>query len=229
MAIDYRIISIGTLSQNEFWDEAAPARTPHATTTLIRSGRQTILVDPGLPPQVIAARLHERAGIKPEQVTEVYLTGFRPAHRWGLAAFPQATWLISESERESVGTRLVEKYRQAQEADVRQLLEQEIALLKKCQAAPDKLAPQVDLFPLPGFTAGTCGLLLSLSAQTVLIAGDGAATLEHVERGQVLRDSWDVAQARESLAEALEIADVIVPGHDNVLLNPARHRLPPSR
>lgn len=227
--MDYRIISIGTLSRNEFWDEPAAIRTPHATTTLIRSGQQTILVDPGLPPQVIAAKLHERAGLKPDQITDVFLTNFRPAHRWGLAAFPQARWLISESEREFVGQRLVEQYRLAEESDVKQMLEQEIALLKKCQAAPDKLAPQVDLFPLPGFTAGTCGLLLALAAQTVLIAGDAVATQEHLERGQVLRDSWDVAQARESLAEALEIADILVPGHDNIMLNPARHRLPPSR
>ena len=44
---------------------------------------------------------------------------------------------------------------------------------------------------------------------------------DELESG-VLRGAFDVAQARDSLAEAMEIADVIVPGHDNICLNPTR-------
>ena len=54
--MDFRIISIGTLSVHELWDQQGAARTPHATTTLVRSEGKTILVDPGLPAQVITAR-----------------------------------------------------------------------------------------------------------------------------------------------------------------------------
>ena len=96
--------------------------------------------------------------------------------------------------------------------------------MKKCVAAPDKLAPQVDLFPLPGYTPGCCGLLLSQTNSTTLIAGDAIATAEHLEQGRVLRGAYDVKQAQESFMEAVEIADVIVPGHDNLLLNPTRRR-----
>ena len=60
---------------------------------------------------------------------------------------------------------------------------------------------------------------------TALIAGDAVATEEHLNQGRVLRGALDVAQARESLAEVVEIADVVVPGHDNVLLNPTRRRI----
>jgi glyoxylase-like metal-dependent hydrolase (beta-lactamase superfamily II) len=84
------------------------------------------------------------------------------------------------------------------------------------------LAPQVDLFPLPGFTPGNCGLLLAHPTRTTVIAGDAVATTEHLERGQVLRGSFDIEQARESLLEVIEIADAVVPGHDNVVLNPTR-------
>ena len=46
--------------------------------------------------------------------------GFIPSereyyHRWGLDAFPDAQWLISEMEREIVGTRLVEQFDKAEE------------------------------------------------------------------------------------------------------------------
>src|SRR3954464_942591 len=54
------VISIGTLSRNRLWGETEAVRTPHATTSLIRTGKRNILIDPALPPQVIAARLVAR-------------------------------------------------------------------------------------------------------------------------------------------------------------------------
>jgi len=88
--MDFRVISIGALSVHELWERQGAARTPHATTTLVRSGDRRILVDPGLPPQVIAARLAERAGLEPDDISDVFLTCFRPSHRWGLGPFPRA-------------------------------------------------------------------------------------------------------------------------------------------
>lgn len=223
--MDYRVISIGTLSRHELWNEKGETRTAHATTTLIRSGDKVILVDPGLPAQVIAARLRERSGLDASEITDIFLTNFRPAHRWGLSAFPNARWLISEMEREFIGNALVEQFRQAPEATPKQFLQEEIALLRRFQPVPDRLAPQVDLFPLPGFTPGTCGLVLSHMNSTTLVAGDAVGTIEHLEQGRVLRGCYDANQARESFVEAIEIADVIIPGHDNVLLNPTRRAM----
>ena len=222
--MDYRIISIGTLSRNEFWPET-PERTAHSTTTLIRSGKRVILVDPGLPGQVIGARLQERSGLKPTDITDVFLTCFRPAHRWGLAAFEHATWHISEMEREVVGQRLVQHFSDATDDASRRMLQDDISLLKRCVAAEDRLAEQVDIFPLPGFTPGTCGLLLLQSNSTTLLAGDAVPTSEHLAHGQILKGAYDLSAARESFAEAIEIADVIIPGHDNVMLNPTRRAM----
>src|SRR5215211_2872423 len=94
--IRFDIISIGTLSRNRLWGENEPVRTAHATTTLIRSGKRTILVDPGLPAAALGARLYERTGFRPEQVDTVFLTNFRPEHRAGLSLFQNAKWLIHE-------------------------------------------------------------------------------------------------------------------------------------
>ena len=222
MSVEYRIISIGTLSVHPLWGEGGGSRTAHATTTLIRSGERNILVDPALPAQVIGARLNERSGLGVGQITDVFLTNFRPAHRGGLAAFERATVWVGEMERETVGRELVGAMEQAEDEEVRAIIRGEIELLRKTKAAPDKLAEGVDLFPLPGFTPGNCGLLLPLAGSTVVIASDAVATGEHLEVGRVLDRPFDVESATDSLREVVEIADVIVPGHDNVIVNPMR-------
>ena len=220
--MDYRVISIGALSVHELWTKQGAARTPHATTTLVRSGDRTILVDPALPLPALTALLAERIGLEPADVTDVFLTNFLPSHRWALEAFGNARWLISEAEREGIGAQLVQRYRQEADESMRMALQRDIAILKKCVTAPDQIARHVDLFPVPGFTPGTCGLLLSHPNSTTLIAGDAVATIEHLEHGRILRGAFDLDQAQESLAEAIGIADVIVPGHDNVVVSPAR-------
>jgi len=205
------IISIGTLSRNRLWNETEELRTAHATTTLIRSGKRNILVDPGLPSAILAARLQERSGLRPEQIDTIFLTNFRPAHRAGLDAFAKAKLLIHENEIAFATTRL------SQAGDPGKF---DLAILHRLSAAPDKLADGVDLFPLFGYTPGTCGLLVTTPATTTLIAGDAVPTQEHFLAGQALPDTHDIKAAHESMSEVYEIADLIVPGHDNIFVNP---------
>jgi len=220
-AVRLDVISIGTLSRNLLWQEAQPVRTPHATTSLIRTGKRHILVDPGLPPQAIGARLFERTGLRPEQIDTVFLTTFRPAHRAGLALFSRAKVLIHEREKEMTAAHLETHIDQAPRDDEeRELLVRELKLLNSLHIAEDKLAEQVDLFPLLGYTPGTCGLLVAAPTYTALVAGDAVPTLDHFLAGQVLPDAYDLAAASESMREVYEIADLIVPGHDNLFTNP---------
>jgi len=219
--IRFDIISIGTLSRNRLWGETGAVRTAHATTTLIRSGKRTILVDPGLPAAALQARLYERTGLKPEQVDTVFLTNFRPAHRAGLGLFAHAKIFLHEAEQQAVRQHLERLIEQAPEENVdRKLLRQELELLNRLAPADDKVAESLDLFPLPGYTPGTCGLLIKLPTTTVMLAGDAVPTQDHFLAGQVLPDAYDIEQAQESMREVYEIADLIIPGHDNVFLNP---------
>jgi glyoxylase-like metal-dependent hydrolase (beta-lactamase superfamily II) len=232
--MDFRILSIGTLAAHPLWNEHGQVRTGHNTTTLIRTGNRRILVDPGLPPQAIEARLGERAGITAADITDIFLTSFLPDGRRGLPAFEHAAWWISGDERERVGVHLAQQAlrlkqlspsdedRDDEERALMRALEHDISILQRCNAAPDRLADHVDLFPLPGVTPGTCGLLLAAPRSTILICGDALPTIEHIERGQVLASAMDLEQAKESLQEALEIADVLIPGRDNAVNNPAK-------
>jgi glyoxylase-like metal-dependent hydrolase (beta-lactamase superfamily II) len=215
------VISIGTLSRNRLWGETQNVRTPHATTTLIRTPRKNILVDPGLPPQAIGARLFERTGLRPEQIDIVFLTNFRPSHRAGLSLFGDAKILMHEVERETMANRLRALIEEAPHDDLdRAVLVNELKLLESIQPAEDKLGEQVDLFPLFGYTAGTSGLLVAAPTTTTLIASDAVPTLDHFLAGQIMPDAYDIEAAGESMREVYEIADLIVPGHDNVFANP---------
>ncbi|MGH7213295.1 MAG: MBL fold metallo-hydrolase [Tepidisphaeraceae bacterium] len=215
------IISIGTLSRNRLWNEPDAVRTPHATTTLIRAGKRHILVDPGLPAPALGARLFERTGLKPEQIDTVFLTNFRPAHRAGLSLFDKAKLRIHENEQQAASQRLQQLIDETPEQDEdRAHMLRELEILESLKPADDKLADGVDLFPLFGYTPGACGLLVTTPATTTLIAGDAVPTQDHFLAGQVLPDTFDIKAAHESMREVYEIADLIVPGHDNVFLNP---------
>lgn len=221
------------MAANDRWSEREPVRTGHATTSLIETTALDsdepvrILVDPSLPPPALLARLRERTNLGPSDITHVFLTSFRPDVRRALTAFESAAWLIAEREREAVGVPLVEGLKRlAQNFDepdehVEAVLRADIALLQRCQAAPDQIAKGVDLFPLTGVTAGLCGLLLA-GAETTVVCGDAVPTVEHLEEGRVPPMCDDREAALESLREAIEIADVMILGRDNIAINPAR-------
>lgn len=215
------IISIGTLARNRLWNESEVVRTAHATTTLIRTGKRHILVDPGLPGQAIAARLGERTGIRPEQIDTIFLTNFKEANRGGIGAFPNAKILMHEVEQMGARAQNERWLNEAPEEDLdRKGIEADLQLLERIVPAEDQLATGIDLFPLFGYTPGTTGLLVALPTVTILIAGDAVPTQDHFLAAQVLPDAADIQAAQESMREVYEIADLIIPGHDNLFLNP---------
>ncbi len=236
--MDIRVISIGALSVNHLWNERDPKRTGHATTTLIRAGKATILVDPGLPAPALKARLGERVNLEPKDITHVFLTSFAPECRRAIGLFDQAEWLISEGERESVGVPLAQSlHRLAQTREdldsagedlqddqkaMLEILRQDVAVLARCKPAPDALAHGVDLFPMPGVTQGLCGLLLSEPSRTTLVCGDAIPTQDYLEQGKVLPTCWNREKAQESFQEGVEIADLLILGRDNAVMNMTR-------
>ncbi|MCP4249041.1 MAG: hypothetical protein GY778_18510, partial [bacterium] len=81
----------------------------------------------------------------------------------------------------------------------------------------DRLTPTVHLFPTPGPTIGASGLLIA-GLKTIVLAGDAVLTRDHFENSRIYERSADPDQARESFRDVLEVAEIIVPGHDNLLV-----------
>lgn len=218
MPLDYRVISIGTLSKNRFWNETQIKRLAHSTTTLLRDADTTILVDPGLPPEILAKRLDERSGLTPEQIDVVFLTNFRPVHRRSLALFEKADWLMNEAEVDAFRDHLADMTERTRDEpeEVTRLIEEEKKLLARIKPADEKLTPNVHLFPCLGVTPGCAGLLLAIPGWTVIVAGDAVVTREYFEAGRVFEQVADLTGAQEAFASILEVADEIIPGHDNV-------------
>jgi len=221
------VVSIGALSKNPLWEERVPVRSSHATTTLIKTTDEAgkavnILVDPSLPFQILGARIQERSGLKADAITHVFLTNWRPVHRRALESFGKAVWWMNEAEIEAANEALdlADAAMTNQGAPLDPLIDKERGLLGRVEAAPDALAEGVDLYPLAGYTRGQCGLLVSEPTRTTLITGDAVPTAGHFLAGQVFQESWDLAKAKESLMEVYEVADIVIPGHDNLFLAP---------
>ncbi len=239
--LQFRVISIGTLGSHPLWGERGLVREGHATTTLIESGDRKIIVDPSLPPNILAPRMQSRTGVKCDEITDVFLTSKSPAQYRGISLFPNAQWWMAAADREvlaAVGEeveRLTEEDalradddddlnapQDAAKRGVVDFVKTSLEVGRRIKDAPDRLAEGVDLFPLPGVTPGTAGLLLAIPSSTILITGDAIVTEEHLAQGRVTTPCEDIEQAQESFREAIEIADVFVLGRDNVVFNPMR-------
>ncbi len=218
MSISVDVISIGTLSRNVLWDERAPVRPAHATTTLIRDDGFSILVDPSLPPELMAHRLDERSGMKPSQIDVVFLTSFSPAHRRGLTLFEKSDWFMSEVERDTVRAAIdgVLGGGSGVEGVSYDEIQAEVELIGRIKDAPERFTPDVGFFPSYGASPGNAALLIS-AARTIIVAGDAIVTRDYLDQGRVWDRSTDPAKAKESFSEIVEIADAIVPGHDNII------------
>ena len=136
--IEYRIISIGTLAAHPLWDEKGEIRTGHPTTTLISSGETHILVNPGLPATILGARMGERTNIRPDQITDVFLTALGQDHYRAMPAFERAEWYAYETEGIAALAGLRDQLQRAEEGgdqDLVQTVQQHIEIIRRCRAA----------------------------------------------------------------------------------------------
>ena len=198
------VLAIGTLSKNRFWNEKASVRQEMATCTLVRGDNVTLVVDPGWPPEVLQAVIYYRAGLKAEDITHVFLTHVDPAHLVGISLFAKAKWLAHSEEIIYAKAEMLEDDTMA-------------GIIRKLRKAPDKIAPGIEIFPTPGHSPGHCSLMVNSPVTTTVIAGDVVLTRDYMENGDLGPTLYDRERGEESFREVIEIADLIIPGHDNIL------------
>jgi glyoxylase-like metal-dependent hydrolase (beta-lactamase superfamily II) len=147
--------------------------------------------------------LFNRAGLKPDAIDSVFVTHFHGDHRFGLELFDHATWFMAE---EALATW---QARSPQDA----------ALIERFTPAQGQLPEGVELYPAPGHTTTLHALKTSTRWGDLIIAGDAVMNREYFEAEEGYRNSVDFDQAAETVRRIKAAAALVIPGHDNVILN----------
>ncbi|MFW2366492.1 MAG: MBL fold metallo-hydrolase [Desulforhopalus sp.] len=182
-----------------------------STVALIQTGGHNLLVDTGSygdRAQLLIAL--DKIALPPEKIDGLFLTHFHYDHLLNFDLFPNAVIYLSAEEIKYVQGG---GYQTANDpfvpAALYPLLEGRIIPY----SGDVELLPGVRTVPLPGHTPGMTGLLLD--REGVLFAGDGIKNGHEFVKGQPPPVFGDSEDALRSYQRGTELAQIIVPGHDN--------------
>lgn len=99
-----------------------------------------------------------------------------------------------------------------------ELLNQTGHYTKAVAPATNPLLGEIEIIHTPGHTLHHYSLHFACAGQRVVIAADAAVTRDYWNDRQGYFNSEDFAAATASMNSLAQIADVIVPGHDNYFL-----------
>lgn len=196
------VITIGNLARNRYWGETGtkPFRSTLCTCTLIQGEGFRLLVDPSLAKaEQMAAEVDRRTGLKVADINSVFVTHHHDDHLFGLVHFPAARWFAAP--------------------EVADAINRTKRLPKPVEPAEGPVFAAISLVPTPGHTPSHHSLRFTCDGKAVVIAGDAVMTRNHWRERQGHHNSSDLALAAQSIEQLSELADIVVPGHDNYFLN----------
>lgn len=200
----FRIINIGTLSRNKFWGETERMRDEiSATCTLLDVGGHRVLVDPSPRREALEMLLFSRAGLRPDAIDTIYVTHWHGDHLFGLRLFEHATWLMAADG--------IAEWRE-RAPDYRHLADRFVP-------AEGALPEGLELFPAPGHTPTLAALKTETPWGSLIVAGDAVMNREYYEAEEGYFNSIDFDQAAETVRRIKAASDLVIPGHDSLLLN----------
>lgn len=198
----WKVLSIGCLSNNGYWDETSSQRSQICTSTIVEVGSRRVIVDPCYHSIDGFRRiLDERTGLSPDQIDTIFLTHFHATHRQSVSLFPKAVWLMSKVEIHWWNRQ--------------RLAEEELDCLARIVPIEDYPIEGVEIVPTPGHTHGHTSLRFETREGMVMIAGDAVLTFDHFDNREPSRHAEDPREARRSIDTIAKTSDLIVPGHDN--------------
>lgn len=206
----YDVIVIGHLKWNPYFGEqkeAPPRGDPSTCTSTMVRGRQAdgspfvLLIDPTLrlTPEDYYFDINRRTGLHAEDITHCFVTHSHYDHQAGLAYFPHAVWMAAES--------VAEELRNSPYLDG-----------ARVAGVTGEFLPGVYAVPLPGHVEHLYGAAFWSGGRRVVVTGDGVMTKNHFRDGTTMFER-DAALAKETIRGLHAIADLIIPGHDNVIVN----------
>lgn len=217
MPLKWKNITLGHLSRNKFWGESdiAQYHSVVATTTLVQADGLNILVDPTLPVEQTEELLRLHAGLGREDIDIVYATHYHADHRIDADCYPNAKLYMSEATLADIQIAM-EEVKQGRGVP------QFVVGLEDFRAAPEQLAPGVQLYALPGHTDGNTGLMLDAPEGKVLLSGDTIMGEEYFCAGEGYWFNTSAEKTHLSIVLAAQHADVVVPGHGDWFLTKGR-------
>jgi len=204
----FTIVNIGCLSMNKFWGETERVRQASATCTLLQSGDRRLLVDPSPHPDELAISLFNTTGLRPEAIDRIYVTHHHGDHRYGLGLFAHAKWLMAVDAL----------------AEWRERVPEDAPTISRFVPADGQLPDGITLYHAPGHTHQLHALTVDSAWGKLIVAGDAVMTPEFFAAEQGYHNSVDFGMASETIRRIKADADLIVPGHGNVILNRRRAR-----
>ena len=146
----------------------------------------------------MAAELDRRAGIKPGDVTVVFVTHEHGDHVAGIRHFPDAQWLAAPAVAETLN---------------------KSGKLPRCiEGAAASLFNTIDVIPTPGHTGTHHSLRFDCDGLSIVVAGDAVATRDFFRARQGYFNAVDFELSARTMDRLALVADMIVPGHDNYFL-----------
>jgi len=207
---DWDVIVHGHLRWNRFFGESAenpPRGDPSTCGSALITGKLAdgsvyrLLVDPTLhgDAQGLDFSVNRRTGLHLSDVTHCFSTHHHADHVDGLLYLPGAKWLAPQGVIDAIAD---EGFR-----------------AKLCPAFGEFL-PGVVAVPLPGHTAALHGVAFSFGGKRMLVAGDAIMSRHHFAacRTEFQDDPMLIARAEQSIRDIKESFDVVLPGHDNLIL-----------
>jgi glyoxylase-like metal-dependent hydrolase (beta-lactamase superfamily II) len=196
------VITLGNLSRNRYWNEGDDrgVRSAICTCTVIQGAGFRLMVDPSLTKaEQMTAELDRRTGLKLHDIDVVFITHEHADHWFGLAHFPEAKWLAAP--------------------EVATALNKPGKLPKRVEPATGKLFDAVEVIATPGHTLSHHSLRFDCDNVSVVVAGDAVATQDFWRERRGYFNCVDFELSTVSMNMIAGLADIVVPGHDNLFLN----------
>jgi glyoxylase-like metal-dependent hydrolase (beta-lactamase superfamily II) len=199
------VVTIGNLSRNRYWGEsdAKGVRSVICTCTLIDGADFRLIVDPSLAnADEMASELDRRSGLKPADISAVFITHEHGDHFAGISHFDKARWLAGP--------------------EVAKILNATRKFPKTIEPVTGKLFDAVDVLPTPGHTIGLNSLRFDCNGHSVAVVGDAVATEDFWRERRAFYNSVDFELSARSMDKIARVADFVIPGHDNYFLTVGR-------
>ncbi|MFD0679202.1 MULTISPECIES: MBL fold metallo-hydrolase [unclassified Paenibacillus] len=193
----YKVLINGQLSTNKY-RYPNEKREVICSTTLIQGHGMNIIVDPGWRDEPLLDKMREEQ-ISPEAIDLIYVTHMHADHIRSIRLFPNAKWLGYGKE--------IDNWRDKISDADRDILEQ-------LQPVAGEICEDITIIETPGHTLEHTSVLFHSGGKRILVAADAVLVKEYYEHREVHVISEDKELAKQSIDLAKQIADIIIPGHD---------------